>query len=273
MNDASWLDAFAHELEGLGAGSVDRAGVLVETEGFLAEAGGRAFEHFGSPVEYAAEVVSALGSCSSDRVRARPTSPVVGVLDVSKSYGRHVVLREISLRASEGEVVVLTGPNGAGKSTLLRVIAGLEAADSGAVSVRGAVGYVPQHGGLDPYLKAEEHFALFGAASGLDRAAAKREGNRLAHELGWDSATAPIVDGLSGGTQQKLKVITAFLGSPNILLLDEPYQGMDAESTRRFWDLLWAWRDDGGCAVVSSHSLDALTKASTVVEIEGLPAS
>ena len=123
---------------------------------------------------------------------------------------------------------------------------------------------------LDLYLTAGEHFELFAAPTGMSGSEARREGNRLARELGWDSASGPLAGELSGGTAQKLAVITALLAQPEILLLDEPYQGMDADSQQRFWALLWAWQEGGRSAVVSSHSTDALAKASKVVEIEGL---
>ncbi len=196
--------------------------------------------------------------------------------DLSKAYRTADVettaLNHINLEIAAGEFIAIMGPSGCGKSTLLRIIAGIEPADAGTVEVAGAIGYVPQAGGLDPYLKPVDHFALFGAAAGRGRRDAVSEGNRLANELGWDATAAPVVGQLSGGTEQKLSVIAALLGDPDVLLLDEPYQGMDAESARRFWELLWAWQENGGSSLVSSHSPDALRKASTVVEIEGLPA-
>ena len=166
--------------------------------------------------------------------------------------------------------MVLTGPNGAGKSTLLRIIAGLERADAGSATADGAIGYVPQRGGIDPFLRPGEHFELFGAPAGLSRRQARQEGNRLARELGWDATAAPVAGRLSGGTAQKLAAITALLSRPETLLLDEPYQGMDADSQHRFWALLWGWQDDGRSAIVSSHSPDALAKATEVIEIDGL---
>ncbi len=268
MKDTTWLEAFAHELEAAGIEAPRRAEVLVETESFIVDAGVDAFGHFGPPSACAVEIASALGG---EQRRSKPLGPpVLEVEALAKSYRRRPVVSGISLQLRPGEVAVLTGSNGAGKSTVLRVIAGIESADEGEVRCSGRIGYVPQAGGLDPYLRPVEHFALFGAAAGGDRSASVQEGCRLARELGWDAAAAPIVRDLSGGTAQKLQVIAALLGAPDVLLLDEPYQGMDADSAQRFWELLWAWSDNGGSAVVSSHSSDALARATTVIEIEGL---
>lgn len=274
MRDGTWLEAFDHELEAAGVGPEDRGSARVETEGFLREAGVSAFDHFGPPADYAAELAAALGppnrSTPSSLDRAVGDGGVaVEVTAVSHAYRGVPVLTDVSLTVGRGDVVVLTGANGAGKSTLLRLIAGLERPDAGSITVDGAVGYVPQHGGLDPHLRPREHFELFGLAAGLDRKAANREGERLARELGWEATTAPVAGELSGGTAQKLAVVTALLGGSRTLLLDEPYQGMDADSQQRFWSLLWSWGEEGGSAVVASHAADALAKATTVVELAG----
>lgn len=273
MKDETWLEAFDHELEAAGVGAADRASARVETEGFLSDAGVSAFEHFGPPGAYAAALAAALGG-PKPRVGAHPPQggAAIVVAGVSKARRGRPVLQDVSFSVGRGEVVVLTGPNGAGKSTLLRIMAGLERADTGAVTAAGAIGYVPQSGGFDPYLSPAEHFQLFGMAAGLSRRLAQREGERLARELGWNAADAPVACNLSGGTAQKLVTITALLGRPQTLLLDEPYQGMDADSQRRFWALLWAWRDAGRSAVVSSHSTDAVAKASKVIEIDTMVA-
>ncbi|MEM8924843.1 MAG: ATP-binding cassette domain-containing protein [Actinomycetota bacterium] len=276
MKTPTWLAAFDHALEAIGVAPEDRASALVETEGFLAEAGVGPFEHFGPPADYAAELAAALGEARAGAARgaafgADDHTAALVVDGVSRSYGGRRVLDGVSLTVEQGEVVALIGPNGTGKSTLLRIAAGLEPADDGSVIASGAIGYVPQSDGLDPYLRPSEHFELFGAPAGLDREAARSEGNRLARELGWDAAAAPVAGKLSGGTAQKLAVITALLGRPEVLLLDEPYQGMDADSQQRFWAMLWSWRDDGRSALVSSHAPDVLAKASKVIEIDGLP--
>jgi ABC-type multidrug transport system ATPase subunit len=269
MNNRSWLEALIHELEARGLALATRTEIVVEIEDFLVKTDEAALDHFGPPADYASELASMLTDGGSHQgPRTEPGAPIVEAVEVTKTYRRQPVVDGVSFTARAGEIVALMGPNGVGKSTLLRILAGLERCESGRVEVGGKVGYVPQAGGLDPYLKPVEHFELFGTAAGVGRSQARTEGLRLATELGWDAATAPVVLELSGGTRQKLLVITALLANPEVLLLDEPYQGMDADSCRRFWELLWSWSEGGGTAVVSSHADDVLHRAHTVLELE-----
>lgn len=187
------------------------------------------------------------------------------------SYRRRPVLNGVSLELRAGEVLLLVGPNGAGKSTLLSIVAGLTRPTSGHVAVSGTIGYAPQSGGLFEHLTPAEHLALFGRGRGLRRARAQRQGQHIAAQLGWDALSdGKVVGELSGGTRQKLNVVLAGLGDPDVLLLDEPYQGLDWESTQRFWELVWAWRDAGRAALVVSHAHDALDRVDAVVEL-GVP--
>lgn len=270
MTPETWIEELSHELTARGIGPADVAAVVVELHAHLAEAGTPPLVAFGPPAAYAAEVAASIQpqrsvfgsrrahSGGAVRVRAR---------GVVMSYGRRRVLRGVDLEARAGEVVLLIGPNGAGKSTLLRIVAGLTRPDSGRVSVAGTIGYAPQSGGLVDHLRPGEHFTLFGRARGLDRKQANRDGQRLAWQLGWDALAAPVAGELSGGTRQKLNLVLAGLGDPDVLLLDEPYQGFDLDSARRFWELVWAWRDAGRAIVVVSHAHDAVERVDTVVEL------
>ena len=160
------------------------------------------------------------------------------------------------------------GANGAGKSTLLRILAGLADADRGErrdrrerrlrAAGRRADRPAPARRALRPVRP---------RARAVARAARSRTGRRLAEQLGWDALAAPVAGELSGGTRQKLNVVLAALGEPDVLLLDEPYQGLDLDSVQRFWELLWAWRDAGRCALVVSHAHDAIERADAVVEL------
>jgi len=272
MNDADWLAALDHELTLRGVSAAERAEAVLEAETHLADTGtgAAARDLFGPADRYADDLARAAGAPGH---RAAP-----GVTDaetcllradsVAKAYRGRPALRPSSLAVAPGQVVALVGPNGAGKSTLLRLLAGLEQPDAGSVDRRVAAGWVPQAGGLDPYLRPVEHVELFGVARGLSRADARREGGRLAAHLAWDLAGAPVAGRLSGGTAQKLRMVLALVGSPRLLLADEPYQGLDADSTRRFWDLLWSVCEAGAGAVVSSHDPQVLRRADTVLELE-----
>ncbi len=264
MTGETWLRELAHELTARGVGHVDAAGIVVEAEGHLREAAAAPLDAFGSPAAYAALVVDALGPAPAARATGRVRVRAAGV---RKRYHGRDVLDGVDLELRDGEAVLLMGANGAGKSTLLRILAGLEAPDGGSVEVDGSIGYAPQDGGLIDQLRPAEHFVLFGRPRGLSRAAAIREGRGLAEQLGWDALAAPVAGALSGGTRQKLNVILAALGEPDVLLLDEPYQGLDLDSVQRFWDLLWTWRDGGRCAFVVSHAHDAIERADAVVEL------
>jgi ABC-type multidrug transport system ATPase subunit len=261
MRRDTWLDALAHELTSRG---IDGASIVVEAEGHLAETGGEPLATFGSPAAYAAQIVAALeppaAAPAAGRVRVRAR-------DLHKRYRERVVLDGVDVELRAGQAVLLMGANGSGKSTLLRILAGLDAPSAGTVRVDGSVGYAPQDGGLLDHLLPAEHFVLFGRARGLSRRAAVQQGRLLAEQLGWDALTTPVAGELSGGTRQKLNVALAALGEPDVLLLDEPYQGLDLDSVQRFWELLWAWRDQGRCALVVSHAHDAIERADAVVEL------
>jgi ABC-2 type transport system ATP-binding protein len=268
MTPETWLEELSHELSARGLGPVDVAAVVVELNGHLVESGAHPLAAFGPPAVYAAQVMTSIGPPAPVVGSAATFGPVrVRAERITMSYRRRPVLHEVNLEARTGEVVLLIGPNGAGKSTLLRIVAGLDRPDGGQVRVAGSIGYAPQSGGLIEHLLPVEHFTLFGRARGLDRARARADGQRLAWQLGWDALAAPVVGELSGGTRHKLNLVLAGLGDPDVLLLDEPYQGFDLDSTRRFWELVWAWRDAGRATVVVSHAHDALECVDTVVEL------
>jgi ABC-2 type transport system ATP-binding protein len=264
MRADTWLDELAHELRSRGVEAGVAAGVVVEAQRHLEEAADAPMAVFGTPASYAERIVDAVEPPAGAR---RPGVVRLHARGIAKTLGRRTVLRSCDLELRTGEVALLIGPNGSGKSTLLRILAGVDAPDAGSVWRQGRVGYAPQGGGLADRLTPVEHFALFGAARGLARARAARDGLLIAEQLGWDARRAPVAGSLSAGTRQKLSVALAALGEPETVLLDEPCDGLDLAGARRFWDLLWSWRDAGRAALVASHARDALDRADRIVEL------
>jgi zinc transport system ATP-binding protein len=200
--------------------------------------------------------------------------PVLDVDAVSFAYGREPVLNCTSFSVEAGEFVALAGPNGSGKTTLVRIMLGLLAADAGSVQVFGQapsrlrdrwrIGYVPQRPTITDLLPATvaevvaagrlAHRGWWRRPNGADTEAidealvavdlADRRGRRLAE--------------LSGGQQQRALIAKALAAQPQLLVLDEPVAGIDAESQRRFRDVLVHMRDRGAAVLLVSHELAAV---------------
>jgi ABC-2 type transport system ATP-binding protein len=169
---------------------------------------------------------------------------------VRKSYGRHQVLQGVDLTAGPGQLVAVVGENGAGKSTLLKILAGTLAADSGTVRLAGTLGYCPQQPVLSDNLTVGQHLRYFAAAY---RLGSLRRASELASQLGYAGQMHETAGTLSGGTRQKLNLTLALMHDPDLLLLDEPYQGFDWETYLRFWDLVGDLRARRKTIVIITH--------------------
>jgi ABC-2 type transport system ATP-binding protein len=208
------------------------------------------------------------GRTSRGPLPARETEaspPLLSATGVHKRYGRRTVLDGVDLHVSAGELVALVGENGAGKTTLLRICAGLVTPDAGRVQVRGRIGYCPQEAGLFDLLTADEHLRLF--APPLGGQGVVDAGRRLLTEFGFPADHGTVARALSGGTQQKLNLVLSILGTPAVLLLDEPYQGFDRGTYLDFWTHAREWASAGRAVVVVTHLLDNLNLVDRVVEL------
>ena len=265
---ADWYRNFEVELasRGLPTSEVERTAASTRAE---AEAAGVApGDLYGPAVLYAREVASALRDYQADVPAPTAAAPVVLRLrDVSARRGRRTVLSGINLTIHRGEVVAVVGANGAGKSTLLQLCAGLLRASGGSIERTPNFGYAPQLDSLAPLLTVDEHLRLFGAARGMRQGRSVSTGHRLLTRLGWTARGDQTAGTLSGGTQQKLNVALAQLDAPDLLLLDEPYQGLDALAYEDLWALISAWRASGAGVLLVTHLLRDVDLVDRVVEL------
>jgi ABC-type multidrug transport system ATPase subunit len=195
-----------------------------------------------------------------------PPGTLLEARNVRKSYGRHEVLRGVDLAAGPGQLVAVVGENGAGKSTLLKILAGTLAADSGTVALAGTLGYCPQDPVLNDNLTVEQHLRYFAAAGrlpSLDRA------GDLAAQLRYAQYRQETAGALSDGTRQKLNLTLALMHDPDVLLLDEPYQGFDWETYLRFWDLAAGLRARGKAIVIITHLVFEQDRFDLIADLSG----
>ena len=265
---ADWYRIFEAELasHGLPTSEVERTATSTRTEAEAAEV--TPGDLYGPAVLYAREVASALRDYQADVPAPTAAAPVVLRLrDVSARRGKHTVLSGINLTIHRGEVVAVVGANGAGKSTLLQLCAGLLRASGGSIERTPNFGYAPQLDSLAPLLTVDEHLRLFGAARGIRQGRSVSTGHRLLTRLGWTARGDQTAGTLSGGTQQKLNVALAQLNAPDLLLLDEPYQGLDALAYEDLWALISAWRTSGAGVLLVTHLLRDVDLVDRVVEL------
>jgi ABC-2 type transport system ATP-binding protein len=194
-------------------------------------------------------------------------TPALAAAGVSKRFGHKLVLDDVALSARCGEAVAVIGENGAGKSTLLGICAGLIRPDRGQVVIRGRLGYCPQEPGLFDLLSADEHLALFAPPLDLPRRLALERGRELLDEFAFPVGDSSPARRLSGGARQKLNLALALLGSPKVLLLDEPYQGFDHGGYISFWDHVSRWKSQGLAVVIVTHLLTDSSLVDRVVEL------
>jgi ABC-type multidrug transport system ATPase subunit len=180
------------------------------------------------------------------------SEPLLRAEHITRSFGRRKILRGVTLAVAPGTLVGIVGENGAGKSTLLRILAGQLRPQHGTISRSGALGYCPQAAVLNETLTVNQHLAYFGAAYNL---ADVSYAETLIASLGYQQYRTMPVGTLSGGTKQKVNLTLALMHQPDVLLLDEPYQGFDWETYLHFWELAEELRSQGRAVLVISHLL------------------
>jgi ABC-2 type transport system ATP-binding protein len=184
---------------------------------------------------------------------------------VTKRFGDVVALDHVSLGVSEGRVVGFLGPNGAGKTTAMRAIFGLVPADAGellwdrrpiALPERLRFGYMPEERGLYPRMPLGEQLVYFASLHGLTAAAARAAVSAWLERLGLADRAGAKVEELSHGNQQRAQLAAALLHEPELLVLDEPFAGLDPLAVRMLADVLRGEAARGAAVLFSSHQLE-----------------
>lgn len=164
---------------------------------------------------------------------------MVEVSHLSKNYGSHPAIRDLTFSVADGQVYGLLGPNGAGKSTIMNILTGYLSATSGQVTVAGhplpeeadaakaCVGYLPEQPPLYPEMTVQEYLTFAAELKGVKKAERKEQVCRAARRTGLEAVLPRLIRSLSKGYKQRVGIAQALLGSPRLIILDEPTVGLD----------------------------------------------
>ena len=183
--------------------------------------------------------------------------------DIRKSFGPKTVLDGVSFRARSGEALGLLGRNGAGKTTSIRILMDVFPADGGRVLADGApidhsrvsMGYLPEERGLYPKKKIGEQLVYFARLNGMSKTAAAEAVDTWLDRLGMTEYRDKRLDTLSKGNQQKIQLITALAHDPDVIILDEPFSGLDPVNAMLLKDVVKDEIDRGKTVLFSSHQM------------------
>ena len=164
---------------------------------------------------------------------------MIEVSHLTKQYGNHLAVDDVSFTVADGQICVLLGPNGAGKSTIMNILTGYLSATSGQVTVAGhplpeeadaakaCVGYLPEQPPLYPEMTVQEYLTFAAELKGVKKAERKEQVCRAARRTGLEAVLPRLIRSLSKGYKQRVGIAQALLGSPRLIILDEPMVGLD----------------------------------------------
>lgn len=164
---------------------------------------------------------------------------MIEVSHLTKQYGNHLAVDDVSFTVADGQICGLLGPNGAGKSTIMNILTGYLSATSGQVTVAGhplpeeadaakaCVGYLPEQPPLYPEMTVQEYLTFAAELKGVEKAERKEQVCRAARRTGLEAVLPRLIRSLSKGYKQRVGIAQALLGSPRLIILDEPTVGLD----------------------------------------------
>ena len=188
---------------------------------------------------------------------------------VTKSYGSRPALDDVSFEVRPGRLTGFVGGNGAGKTTTMRIILGVLAKDAGTVALDGAevtasdrrrFGYMPEERGLYPKIKVLEQIVYLARLHGFSKADGETRATALLEQLGLGERLADNVETLSLGNQQRAQIAAALVHDPEVLILDEPFSGLDPLAVDVVAGVLQRRASEGAAVLFSSHQLDVVER-------------
>jgi ABC-2 type transport system ATP-binding protein len=184
---------------------------------------------------------------------------------VNKSFGSTRAVRDLELVVPRGTITGLLGPNAAGKTTTIRIILDIVGPDTGSVEVLGRaidsamrdrIGYLPEERGLYQKMRAVEHLAFFGELKGMSHHDAMREAAKWLDRLGLGDRATERVENFSKGMQQKVQFAATILHKPELLILDEPFSGLDPINVDLLKQIVLERKREGATVLFSTHMIE-----------------
>jgi ABC-2 type transport system ATP-binding protein len=195
--------------------------------------------------------------------------PIVELQHVRKAYDTKIAVADLSFQIEPGSMFGLLGPNGSGKTSTIRMMIGMTVPDSGTVKLFGQpfqrdlltrVGYLPEERGLYKKMKVIDQLIFLGELHGLDAATAGKRAYAWCERMEISEAIEKKTEELSKGMQQKIQFIAALLHDPDLIIMDEPFSGLDPVNATLLQDTLVDLRNQGRSILFSTHRMDQVEK-------------
>jgi ABC-2 type transport system ATP-binding protein len=189
----------------------------------------------------------------------------VEVSHIVKSFADKVAVDDLSFSVTQGEIFGLIGPNGAGKTTTIRMMIDIIKPDSGEVTIFGEklseatknkLGYLPEERGLYKKLRVSESIAYLASLKGMEKHAATEKADELLNQTGMLSSKNKRVEEMSRGMGQIIQFITTIIHDPQLVILDEPFSGLDPVNTELLKDMFLDLRNQGKAVILSTHQMN-----------------
>jgi len=193
----------------------------------------------------------------------------IEIKSVTKRFGEVAAVSNLSLSVPSGSIYGILGPNGAGKTTTIRMIMNIFAPDEGEIKIFGEkmseetkniIGYLPEERGLYPKMQTTEILVYFGELKGMEKKEAERRGIELLRRIGLYDWKNRKIEELSKGMQQKVQFIATIIHDPKIVILDEPFAGLDPLNTEVLKELMMELKKGGKTILFSTHLMEHAEK-------------